>query len=326
MLHRQRHGCSLEGNTLACTACLDGAGARHSTTFEVGSCDNVGNNQGKLECTDGDALETAAAEAAEAEETAEEAAEAEAMAEARRLDDEDEEIDGKYDDEDDDYDKYNMDRYGKSSYGDDDEYHEHGYSGDDDDDYNGHNDYRHNDDDEEEEEEGGGDVPDWKGSYEWETKAGDEEEAGDGGARAELVGTYRTASGDVVVIEADPLDQEGGGARAAGVAGAAAAAAAVVGGEAATAAAEGWSVDGVVGGDGALTANWRRAAPTPVGAMPTARSRGPTAPCGVAARGAANAQERAVRTGTRRRAWWTSTCSKVRRPPTWRGSTRRSPA
>jgi len=46
------HGCSVAGNTLTCTDCLDGAKERHVSSIDTTTCTSFGNNHGKLECAD----------------------------------------------------------------------------------------------------------------------------------------------------------------------------------------------------------------------------------------------------------------------------------
>ena len=45
-------GCSVAADTLTCTACLDGAKQRHTSSIPVAGCSSIGNDQGALKCDD----------------------------------------------------------------------------------------------------------------------------------------------------------------------------------------------------------------------------------------------------------------------------------
>ena len=60
-------GCKLEGATLSCSHCNDGAGGHKASSFETGACKVIGNANGELACEDkpeGEEEATAAADAA----------------------------------------------------------------------------------------------------------------------------------------------------------------------------------------------------------------------------------------------------------------------
>ena len=45
-------GCEVAEGELSCTNCKDGSGMSHSSSLSLSGCDNIGNSNGVLTCTE----------------------------------------------------------------------------------------------------------------------------------------------------------------------------------------------------------------------------------------------------------------------------------